>query len=124
MFWKTLWRKLSKERSAPPSPRATSRTHSRTLLEVEVEPDETSTVEYWVKKLTMRLARLHRFRELDAPSIIIEAELELVDQAIQRVGPKRALSVMRQWRELHRVVDPETAAQHPSTRARRYVEPN
>src|SRR5271154_6493049 len=104
MFWKTLWRKLSKDKSAPPSPRAPSRTHSGTLKEVDVEADETTTVEYWVKKLTMRLARLHRFRELDAPSIIIEAELELVDQAIQRVGPKRALSVMRQWRELHRLV--------------------
>jgi hypothetical protein len=124
MFWRTLWRKLSKERSALPSLPAPSRTHSETLMEADVAADETTTVEYWVKKLTMRLARLHRFRELDAPGVIIEAELELVDQAIQRVGAKRALSVMRQWRELHRVVDPETAAQHPSTRARRYAQPN
>jgi hypothetical protein len=119
MFWKDFWRRLSKKKpAAPPSGPLPS------PKVVDIEAEEPASVEYWVDRLTTRLARLQRFRELDAPATFIEAELRLVDKAIARLGPGRTLSVMREWRELQRVIDPEAAAKRPSTAGRRYVEPN
>ncbi len=114
MFWKNLWRKLSETKSASRRPRNQP---------VE-EAQEPTSVEYWVARLTARLARMQRFRELDAPATIVAAEQRLIDQAIARLGPGRALSIMREWRELQRVIDPEAASKRPSAERRRYAEPN
>src|SRR5271155_12937 len=99
MFWKDFWTRLSKKKPAPPPSRPRSRPK---VADIEEEP---TSVEYWVDRLTTRLARLQRFRELDAPATFIEAELRLVDKAIARLGPGRTLSIMREWRDLQRVID-------------------
>jgi hypothetical protein len=114
MFLKNLWRKLSKKKSP------TRRPHTLPVKETQ----EPTSVEYWVARLTARLARMQRFRELDAPATIVAAEQRLIDQAIARLGPGRALSIMREWRELQRVIDPEAASKRPTTERRRYAEPN
>jgi hypothetical protein len=113
MFWRKLWNKLSRKK-APPPPR-----HPRN----DMAPDP-ETVEYWVATLTARLARLQGFHELDAPDTIVAAEHRLIGQAIERLGPGRALSVMREWRELQRLIDPEAAAKRRTTAGRRYAQPN
>jgi hypothetical protein len=114
MFWNNLWRKLSKKKTATRRPRN---------LPAE-EAQEPTSIEYWVARLTARLARMQRFRELDAPATIVAAEHRLIDQAVARLGPGRALSIMREWRELQRVIDPEAASKRPTTESRRYAEPN
>ena len=109
MFWKSVWRKLSSKKDPPAAALAP-------------KIDETASVEYWVDRLTTRMARLQRFRERDAPALCIEAELHMIDQAVAHLGPERALSVMRQWRELQRVIDPEAAKRRSSEVS--HVEPN
>ena len=49
---------------------------------------------YWIDKLTKRVARLHRLAELDAPTVIIDNEKRMVREAIAKLPPAQALSVL------------------------------
>jgi hypothetical protein len=60
----------------------------------------------WMVRLAERLARRDRLREMAAPPTIIEAELELVEQAKSKLTPAQVLFVMRQRDELIRYFDP------------------
>jgi len=62
---------------------------------------------YWIDKLTKRVARLHRLAELDAPTVIIDNEKRMVREAIAKLPPTQALSVLASWSELSSGLSPQ-----------------
>jgi hypothetical protein len=62
---------------------------------------------YWIDKLTKRVARLHRLEDLDAPTVIIDNEKRMIREAIARLPPAQALSVLTSWSELSTGMDPQ-----------------
>jgi hypothetical protein len=62
---------------------------------------------YWIDKLTKRVARLHRLAELDAPTVIIDNEKRMVREAIAKLPPAQALSVLASWSELSTGLNPQ-----------------
>jgi hypothetical protein len=93
-WWKRLWGRTKKAPpAAPPAP-----------------PQSAAPgPEYWVDRLTERLARLHRLQELRAPRTIIDTEKQLVREAIALLPPAEALCVIRQWPSLVHHLDPKAA---------------
>jgi hypothetical protein len=76
-------------------------------------PSEPMGTAFWMGKLSERLARLKRFKELDAPASIVEQEHRLIREAIAELNPGEALSAMRSWPELVRLFERKKRTDKP-----------
>jgi hypothetical protein len=71
---------------------------------------------YWMNKLSTRLARLKRFKELNAPEPIIEQEKRMIRDAIAELDPAQALYTLRSWPELEQLFDPRKHTDKPDAK--------